>query len=246
MKGKCFICKKKIFKKVLQIGLKNFCSRKCWYVYYKKLKNTYVIIQCMGCGKQIVKKFGSKFCYDCLIKNKKISNDKYRRKNRKRLLVKKKKWYKGGKEHICSFCKNKFKRPISFITKYCSRKCFELDMMIKRKGKNNPAYRNGLRVDPYGYTSLHSRVCKEYRRKFLEKNENLYCENCYSNVAIKYETHHIVFASEKPKHKKLHNVKNLILLCIECHNNFHKNKKLRNKLIIDRRLNELFGGNFLR
>lgn len=90
------------------------------------------------------------------------------------------------------------------------------------------------------YDSEHLKKCAEYKQKFLNEHEYLYCELCGISNAIRYETHHIIFASEKPKHKELHNNKNLILLCIGCHNELHKHKLLRNNLVQDRGLNELF------
>ena len=46
-----------------------------------------------------------------------------------------------------------------------------------------------------------------------------------------------------PKHKELHNAKNLILLCRKCHLKMHnkKHNKYRTKLIKERGLTELFG-----
>ena len=140
----------------------------------------------------------------------------------------------------CKMCGKMFDpyglRPM----KFCSRKCFEIDMREKRKGKGNPAWRNGTRTNGKSYSSKHMRACSKYRKKFLEKNDYLFCEICGVSSAIKYETHHIVFASEKPMHKELHNDRNLILLCIGCHNKMHGSKKTRNDLVEKRNLNKLF------
>ena len=59
------------------------------------------------------------------------------------------------------------------------------------------------------------------------KHDYPFCENCgvNQNGTMKFETHHIYFASRCPRHKELHNPKNLILLCIGCHNDFHASKR---------------------
>lgn len=66
------------------------------------------------------------------------------------------------------------------------------------------------------------------------------CKHCKRTDKFYYDLHHIIYRSEKPKHEQLHNDRNLILLCRECHNLFHKNKSIRNKLIDERKLNILF------
>ena len=90
---------------------------------------------------------------------------------------------------------------------------------------------------------LHSRTCYNYRKKFEEKHGYLFCENCNVNIngTIRFETHHIVFASEAPKHKYLHNDKNLMVLCTVCHSLFHgKKRKIRKDIVIKRGLEKLF------
>ena len=68
----------------------------------------------------------------------------------------------------------------------------------------------------------------------------IYCQHCKRSNAFKFHCHHIMFRSEKPNHKNLHNRLNLLILCDTCHSDFHNNKPLRNKYIIDRNLKELF------
>ncbi|MCS7318175.1 MAG: HNH endonuclease, partial [Candidatus Dojkabacteria bacterium] len=48
------------------------------------------------------------------------------------------------------------------------------------------------------------------------------------------DCHHIVYRSET--RKNVHHIDNLIILCRECHESMHKNKKIRNALIIKRQL----------
>lgn len=77
-----------------------------------------------------------------------------------------------------------------------------------------------------------------YRDQLISDRGYLACEECGSNGSI--QIHHICYKSEKPKHKNLHNPRNLIAVCMKCHDRLHSNKKLRNELIIKRRLEELF------
>lgn len=103
--------------------------------------------------------------------------------------------------------------------------CYRQFLSENRKEKNNPGYKNGLRVSGKKsiYTSKHLRACSAYKKKYLESHDFLQCEVCgvNQNGTQKFETHHIYFASLWPKHEELHNFKNLILVCIKCHNEFH-------------------------
>lgn len=179
------------------------------------------------------------YCYDCKVEVKREMDKRYRDKYREKLNQKKNEQYREGREWKCQYCEKKFKRPIWHSHKYCNRKCFEMDSREKRKGKGNPAYRNGLRIQGT-YTVKHMRACAKYRKEFLKKYDYLFCEHCKTNNALRFETHHIVWASEAPKHPELHNTKNLILLCILCHNDFHRHKDLRKYLVEERKLKELF------
>jgi predicted HNH restriction endonuclease len=113
------------------------------------------------------------------------------------------------------------------VAKFCrNNKCQHEYYSKNRTGKKNPAYRNGLSMkDKHAktYGGNHYRACSNYRKVFLEKNQYLFCEVCKvnQNGAKRFEVHHIYYASRYPKHKELHNHKNLIMLCISCHNNFH-------------------------
>lgn len=123
--------------------------------------------------------------------------------------------------------------------------CFKKHLSESRKGKNNPAYRNGFAVvGKRTYTGIHLRACSKYRKAFLEKHDYLFCEICgvNGNGTPKFEVHHIYFASLWPKHTELHNPKNLILVCIGCHNKFHASTYKDEFLNLekDRGLKELF------
>ena len=158
---------------------------------------------------------------------------------RKKTQIVKKKCRQCGKEVISTaYC------PQSF----CGGKygeCFRVFMSKSRKGKKNPAYRNGHAIQgKRTYTGKHLRACSKYRKWFFEKYGYLFCEHCKVNAngTPKFEVHHIYYASLYPKHKELHNPKNLILLCIRCHNDFHssKNKEDFLKLEKERELKKLF------
>ena len=69
----------------------------------------------------------------------------------------------------------------------------------------------------------------------------LYCQNCNTSSSFKFHCHHIMFRSEKPKHPMLHHKQNLIIVCNQCHNNYHGDKDVeREGLVIDRGLVKLF------
>lgn len=151
------------------------------------------------------------------------------------------------KEKECPTCKTMFK-PRFTSSKHCSPKCYAEAMSKNRMGKNNPAYvhgqssQNGKRVERF-ITAKHLRACSKYRKAFLQKNDYIFCEVCGVNSSMRFEVHHIYFASLYPKHENLHDFRNLILVCIQCHNNFHAGKKYKEqfeRLEKDRGLKELF------
>lgn len=127
------------------------------------------------------------------------------------------------KEKECPICNVTF-HPKDSLDKFCSNKCFYIRLK-DRKGDKNPAFRNGLRKD--GKTTItkeHAKACKQYKKVFIEKNDYVFCEVCRVNSAMRFEVHHIYYASRFPRHKNLHDTRNLILLCIGCHNKFHAGK----------------------
>jgi 5-methylcytosine-specific restriction endonuclease McrA len=118
----------------------------------------------------------------------------------------------------------------------------------KITGKNNPCYRNGesmrsVKKDATGL-KLFFKNRNEYKASLIDKNGSLWCERCGS-TSSKLEAHHIIYRSEKPRHKHLHSKENIILLCVPCHNWFHKSKSNRNELVLERKLNLLFGDSVL-
>lgn len=175
---------------------------------------------------------------ECHLKNNKVVN--VRAINKKKNTAVKKKCRQCNKEIITNaYC------PINF----CGGNpgiCYRTWLSENRKGKNNPAYRNGEAVKgKRTYTGLHLRACAKYRKDFKSKHDYLFCEVCgvNQNGTPRFEVHHIYFASLFPKHKELHNFKNLILICIGCHNKFHSSKLKEEFKVLEkeRGLKELFG-----
>ena len=157
------------------------------------------------------------------------------------------------KEWKCKRCGKIFKR-YKRGDGHCSRQCNYEDWKENgtRKGMNNPGYRNGnytkesIKKDYANKTTQkHLGACRKYRIAFRKEHDWDSCELCGTTGAMRYETHHIIFASEVPGHEELHNFRNLIYVCINCHNKLHKNKKLRNELVKNRNLNELFNRNLI-
>ena len=163
---------------------------------------------------------------------------------------------KKPKVKTCQYCSNEF-TPYTSLDKYCSANCRVENMKSKRSrrwneqatekrmGKNNPSYKSGM----YARDTKRSdngqkeylRVRNEMRANMILQHGYLFCEHCKTNQTYQWEMHHIVFRSEKPHHEHLHNSKNLINLCMKCHNWFHQSKANRNKIVEDRKLYELFG-----
>lgn len=160
----------------------------------------------------------------------------------------------------CKHCEQEFK-PYTSLDKFCSTSCRIANMKSKRKsnwteqqvkrrmGKNNPAYRTGN----YTLGSKRSavgqreflRVRNQMRAERIEEHGYLFCEHCKTSDSYQWEMHHLVYRSEKPGHKHLHNPLNLIDLCVKCHNLFHKDKSTRNEIVRERKLHLLFGNDVL-
>lgn len=149
------------------------------------------------------------------------------------------------KPTVCVICKKTFDPYGLRKMKYCSRTCYGVDLSKKRIGKKNPAFRNGSRIN--GKNDFDSRKTQKYRTSFYERTTYPYCEVCFVNSSFRWEVHHIIFRSEMPRHKKLHDDRNLIHVCIQCHNAFHASsgKEKRKPLIFSRNLEELFDKKFL-
>lgn len=201
------------------------------------------IIKCPACGKEFIKLYNSsKYCS-------KLCN-RITQQNRARIKL----GYatRGNLKAKCKNCGNLFIKYHS-LQKFCSLSCTNENTRkgrlrnwneasrTKIMGKGNPCYRNGSRVNGKDYRSMkHLRTCAEYKKEFIEKNGYIYCEYCGTHQSLRFETHHVIFASEAPNHKNLHNHKNLMVLCIKCHNKFHSKRELRDRIVKKRRLDKLF------
>lgn len=159
-------------------------------------------------------------------------------------------WGFKPKEKECKICGEKFiiKSQLRLNDKTCSKECWyknnvriskEYKIKKRKKKEDWKSYKNGNSAE----RGKHSRACSNYKKKFKEKYGYLFCERCKCNINAtpRFETHHIIFASEASKHKNLHNDKNLILLCTSCHHFFHsKQRENRKELVISRGLDQLF------
>lgn len=87
---------------------------------------------------------------------------------------------------------------------------------------------------------------KELVEEMIDKYGYIFCQKCgFRDCGRNFEVHHIIFRSEAPKHPRLHDKINLIIVSDFCHkeawNSYHKKKDERNNLIKERKLNEVFG-----
>lgn len=151
----------------------------------------------------------------------------------------------------CIVCLKDFKSHTK-KSLYCSRDCFYKNSKQERIGEGNPSFRNGFYVKTANKTIIYHKereftcIKHELQRNMIDKKGYIYCEHCGVTNSLKFENHHLIFRSEKPKHDNLHNIRNIIHLCIVCHNNFHKDKhKMREKYIEERNLIELFGNDIM-
>jgi len=87
----------------------------------------------------------------------------------------------------------------------------------------------------------HSRACKDFKAHFLEEHSYGYCEIC-SRSDKPMDAHHVYMASQYPKHKYLHDFRNIVLLCRDCHNKAHAREidDWIEKIKRERKLDELF------
>ena len=220
------------------------CSKKCaveWnkktYVYKLKIQKEKI---CPVCNKSFTPRSSlTKYCsYACsntikCNKNNKFSRDKIK----------------------CKYCNKEF-TPYTRDTKYCSYTCrledikssrthrWSKEQCDKRKGKSNPCYRNGLYSGESRNKVVQEKILiknsKELKQKMIDECGYIYCQNCNTSNSPRFETHHIIFRSEKPLHEHLHSKSNLIILCIKCHNDFHAHKSKRVSLVEDRNLMDIF------
>lgn len=240
---KCKICNKEFYISGSRIGVKKYCSFECAkkddFGFKPKNKN------CSWCGEIF------------LIKNSLRTQDKYCSNICKSEAFKEKQEERNArlKTEIvigkCKECQKSFEFTRYFKRIYCSNSCRIKYMSKNRVGENNPAFKNGLythanfqnRKNKTAYK--HLRECARYRKEFISKHGYQFCEICKINAngTPKFEVHHIYFASQYPKHKNLHNNRNLVHICLACHHKFHSGKTYEKEFRIlekERKLKTLF------
>lgn len=233
--GKCLYCSTPT--KKWGVGFTKFCNHTCGD-RYRTLQEKFVpkLLICPICKIEFLQKNSmSKLCS-------KKCNGRYHNS-----LVSKKPETKS-----CKVCEKEYV-PYTSLDKYCSVECRVVnkksgrsfqwgEQSVKNRiGKNNPNYKHGLKVaDINKKQKEYMRVRDKLHACIIEKDGYLSCQNCHKSN-VKFETHHIVFRSERPSHEHIHNPKNLIVVCVPCHNYFHNVKSNRNQLVYDRGLEELFG-----
>jgi hypothetical protein len=161
----------------------------------------------------------------------------------------------------CKHCVTEF-QPLRKSTKFCSIicrdkfwnyerwlkelkcQCVKCWTIFKQERKNNKycskECKNAFDADTRNRNTDYLKGLRKIKGQMIESKGFIYCQNCHTSNSLKWEYHHIVYRSEKPKHKHLHNEANIILCCIKCHNWFHKKKSNRNELIKERSLELIF------
>jgi predicted nucleic acid-binding Zn ribbon protein len=222
------------------IGGNKYCSEKCHRDYWDKIrKNPTSEKQCLICGKDFNPRSSlNKFCsYQC------ASTSELQKRSKKN----------GTKK--CQQCGKEF-NPYTSLDKFCSANCrvknqkskrtrnWTPEQIERRLGDKNPGFRNGNYIRGKKKITIGERVylknVKEKKQALIDNDGFIYCEYCKTNNSLKFEGHHIIYRSEKPLHPHLHDKENIIILCIKCHNEFHKHKVIRNDIVKQRGLNKLF------
>lgn len=152
----------------------------------------------------------------------------------------------------CVFCLKEFDTYSKTVVT-CSELCYRTRMSQNRIWEWNPWFRSWvyaksseLKSWVHGFKDRKfQKVCKEMDREMIEKYSYKFCEFCLVNNSMRWEHHHIVYRSEKPRHEHIHDRSNIIHLCILCHNDFHRNKWKRNSIVMERKLNLLFWDDIL-
>jgi 5-methylcytosine-specific restriction endonuclease McrA len=223
-----------------------YCNYQCKIEYEKKIsKKLFADISCAVCNNKFTPK--SKVAKNC------SPECKYKYE----LSLRSKK----PKHKECSFCTKSYV-PYTSLDKFCSADCriknkkskrkfnWTPEQVEKRVGDKNPAYRNGMfsrgvKLNSSGMR-LFQKNAKAIKQAMIELNGFVSCENCgITNPTYGFEAHHLVYRSEKPLHPNLHDKENIYILCKPCHNAYHKDKGMRNQLVISRGLNAIFGQDVL-
>lgn len=185
--------------------------------------------------------------YECRKINKANRDKEYVKNNYEKIMSTRKKKY----EISYNICKNAF-NSFHKTSKYCSRKCYFENEKWSRIWKWNPCYRNwkytysnkDIKKVNYNHNWYKQtefvKNCKIIKQEILEKYWYVKCQHCNISNSLRRENHHLIFRSEAPRHKNIHNTRNILFVCIKCHNEFHKNNSIRKQYVVDRKLWELF------
>jgi len=126
----------------------------------------------------------------------------------------------------CRQCASLF-MPYNSIDKFCSPKCAFASVTIK-----GPIKKPIAKYEAPHSNKVFDKNKAEYKAEMIDEHGYLYCEHC-GRSGLSYDTHHLIFRSEKPNHKYLHSKRNLYLLCtLTCHRLFHAKKGIRNNIVV--------------
>jgi len=238
----CKNCKK--ITPIWGLKSKKYCNTNCKIEYEKKSKKKFLEnTNCIVCKTEFIPKNYRQKC--CTIKCKmKFDAVKISKKPNSK---------------ICSNCKKDF-NPYSSLMKFCSANCrienvkkdrkfnWNNESVEKRKGVNNPSYINADRVIGKKIDSTGLRLFQRNRKDILNEMINnqgyTFCEKC-KQTNNRLEAHHLIYRSEKPRHKNLHDKENITLVCVKCHNWYHQKKGNRNEIVLERNLHTIFGNDVL-
>ncbi len=141
---------------------------------------------------------------------------------------------------VCKTCKREY-NAINTLQSYCSYPC-ALKNKKKCKGKKCCINKKPCRRNTNATFEKNKR---ELKQKMIDDIGYVHCQHCKRSNGARYEAHHIIYRSEKPGHEHLHDKRNLIIVCKNCHNDFHNNKGKRNGLVEERGLQKIFGNDVL-
>lgn len=128
-------------------------------------------------------------------------------------------------------------KPVGFTPRLKSKEWHEKFKKDTEKAKKSQEKKAQLSKFEKEFSKAKIKV----KKRVIGTYGKLCCEKCKIVWSIQFSTHHIVFRSERPKHPMMNDLANLIYLCYDCHEGFHKVKVSRNYLIQERGLTEFFG-----
>lgn len=234
----CKVCGNEFYIPGSRIGFKKYCSRDCAkkdkWGFKSKTKNCIVcdVLFTISTNIELQKKTCS---YECWRKN---NYDISARRS------------KQIEERQCAQCEAKFIARKFGNRKLC-QSCLNKKNSLNKIGKGNPNYKSGVfthanfqgRKSKTAYKHLNE--CRRYKKEFIAEHGYQFCEVCgvNKNGTPRFEVHHLIFASQKPKHPNLHDNRNMIHICLSCHHKFHNGKEYSEvflRIEKERGLKELF------